>query len=470
MMIKDEVIKAYALKNAIEHDGKAIPGAVVNSLFNEGLKREEIKDAIPRISDILNEVNSCSLDEQRKQFDKLKKLVSEREEREGLRELDNVNKKKGVIMRFAPSASGPMHIGHVLTGMLSSLYVKKYGGKFYVRIEDTNPENIYEPAYKMIPEEGDWIFGNVKEYIIQSDRMELYYKYIKNLLEKEAIYVCCCDAEKFRELIMNKKQCPCRGLSKKKNLERWEKMLNGEYKEGEAVIRFKSDVNHPNPAMRDFPLARVNTSRHARQGKKYRVWPLMNLSVAIDDIESDMTHIIRGKDHKDNAERQRMIYNALNKKFPMVYFIGRYNFTDMELSTSKTRQEIEKNKYSGWDDIRLPFVAALRKRGYQPEAFVKLVEEKGMSEVDKVIKKKDFFELLDLFNREAVREKARRVGFKEGSKNKSNSIIFMPDGKEMYGDINGKMKRDEVVHILRLGYARYNGIENGKKIFWFAHP
>ena len=112
-------------------------------------------------------------------------------------------------------------------------------------------------------------------------------------------------------------------------------------------MRFKSSegMKHKNPAMRDFPLARINLTEHALQKKKFRVWPLMNLSVAVDDIEMKMTHIIRGKDHRDNAERQKMIFEVFNKKFPWTGFLGRIHFKDLEMSASKFKQGIESGKF-----------------------------------------------------------------------------------------------------------------------------
>ncbi|MEK6917744.1 MAG: glutamate--tRNA ligase family protein [Nanoarchaeota archaeon] len=400
-MIKDldKKIKAYALKNAIAHDGKANPGSVISALFNEGLKKSEVKKVMTKIQEIIKDVETLSLEDQKKEFEDLDKVVSHRETREGLEELPN--SKKGVVMRFAPSPSGPMHIGHALTSCISFLYVKKYGGKFYLRIEDTNPENIYKPAYKMIDDEGKWLFDGIAKTIIQSDRMELYYKYSKKLIDKKSAYICTCSQEAFKKFVDVKKNCPCRNLSVKKNIERWKKMLDDKgFEEGEAVLRFKSSMTHKNPAMRDFPLARVNLTPHPRQASKYRVWPLMNLAVAVDDIEMKMSHIIRAKDHRDNAERQKMIYSALGiKKFPWTAFLGRIHFKDLELSTTQFRQGIEKGIYSGWDDVKLPTLASLKKRGYKPQAFWKLSERIGLSENDKVMDKKEFFLLLDDFNR-----------------------------------------------------------------------
>ncbi len=401
-MIKDfeKKARAYALRNALAHEGKAMQGPVISSLFNEGLQRNDVGKYTKKISEIILEVNSLSVEKQEKEFGKLEKKVHEREVREGLEELPGVNKKKGVVMRFAPSPSGPYHIGHAMTGCLSFLYFKKYGGKFYVRIEDTNPENIYAPAYKMLKQESDWLFDKKAKIIIQSERMEIYYDYIEKLINKKAVYVCTCSQEKFKKFVDKKKDCPCRKNTLKENMKKWKKMLDKYgFKEGEAVLRFKSDMKHKNPAMRDFPLARINLTKHPLQGNRYRVWPLMNLAVAVDDIEMKMTHIIRAKDHRDNAERQRMIFKVLKKPFPWTAFLGRIHFKDMELSKTKMRQAIEKKEYKGWDDKRLPTIASLKKQGYKPQTFWKFSEQVGLSENDKVMDSEEYFKLLDNFNK-----------------------------------------------------------------------
>jgi glutamyl-tRNA synthetase len=402
----DKKTRAYALKNALAHEGRAQQGAVISALFNEGLKKEEVKNYVKKISEIVNEINKLDYEQQRAEFESLKEVVSEREVREGLSELPKAKKGK-VVMRFAPSASGPMHIGHAATGCISFLYVKKYGGKFYVRIEDTNPKNIYKPAYKILEQESKWLFDGIAKVLVQSDRIKIYYEYVDKLIKKRAVYVCTCSSERFKEFVEEKKNCPCRDLSVKENSERWKKMLDKEgYSEGEAVLRFKTfdkeeGMAHKNPAMRDFPLARVNVAPHPRQGRKYRVWPLMNLAVAVDDIVLGMTHIIRAKDHRDNAKRQEMIYESLGlkKKFPWTAFLGRIHFKDLELSTTQFRQGIESGKYSGWDDKKLPTLASLKKQGYKPQAFWGFAERVGLSESDKIIDKKEYFTLLDSFNR-----------------------------------------------------------------------
>ncbi len=394
----DKKIEAYALKNAIAYKGSVNVGSVISALFNEGLKKDEVKDVLPKINEIVEKISSIDIEEMKIRAEKLGEFISKRKEREGLPEIDGAE--RGVFTRFAPSPSGAMHIGHALTASIAYDYVKKYGGKMILRIEDTNTDNIYPPAYKLLEEDGNWLFEGNFELVIQSDRMDIYYKYLEKLIKNNNCYVCSCDGDEFREYSKNKTNCPCSKLEVEENILRWEKMLDFEngYKQGEAVVRFRSKMDHPNPAMRDFPLARINENEHPRQGRKYRVWPLMNLSVTVDDIEMGLTHIIRAKDHRDNAKRQKMIYDALGKKYPWDAYLGRWHIEGLRLSSSEITKDIINGKYSGWDDPALPTIQALAKKGYSSKAFHKLAEARGLSEVDKKITKEEFFRLLDKFN------------------------------------------------------------------------
>ena len=134
-----------------------------------------------------------------------------------------------------------------------------------------------------------------------------------------------------------------------------------------------------------------------RKGNKYRVWPLMNLAVTVDDIELKMTHIIRGKDHKDNAKRQKMIYKALKKlkEYPVVKFIGRVHLKEIKMSASGFTKDIKSGKYKSWEDPKLPTIASFKKQNYKPETFWKFVENRGLSEADKTISMKDLKEILN---------------------------------------------------------------------------
>ena len=407
----DKPIFKFALQNAVKYGGKAQTKSVMPKVMQHCPNcRKNIKQTIEEINKIVEQVNFLKPKEQIEQLKKLAPEFLKKKEKQTIPKLKELKNSKKVIMRFAPSPSGPMHIGHALTGGLTCLYTKKYKGKFILRIEDTNPDNIDLDAYQFLQRDADWLFGNVSEVWIQSDRMKIYYKYIEKLLKLDSLYICTCSQEKFKQHSIKKQQCPCRKKPTQK--QRWEKMLNKDgFKEGEAVLRFKSDMKHKNPAMRDFPLARINLTKHPKQGTKYRVWPLMNLSVTIDDIEAGMTHIIRANDHKDNAKRQELIYNALKKPIPLTYFTGRYKIKGIELSKSSTKEKIKAGEYNSWDDIRLPFINPLRKRGYQANAFIKYTENIGLSPVNKIITKQEFFKSIDFLNKEILDSKSNRYFF-----------------------------------------------------------
>lgn len=395
----NEKIKAYALKNAIQYKGKANPGSIVSSLFNEGLEKSNVKEVMPKIEETIAEISKLSVEEMQKEYEALQEFTSERVAREGLPEIPNTE--NGMITRFAPSPSGAMHVGHALTASIAYDYVKKYGGKMILRIEDTNADNIYAPAYELLEQDGKWLFENNCEVVVQSDRMDLYYKYAEKLISLDSAYICECDPEEFRELSKNKKDCPCRKKTIEENKADWKKMLDKDgFKQGDVVLRFKSDMTHKNPAMRDFPLARINETTHPRQDDKYRVWPLMNLSVTTDDIEMGLTHIIRAKEHRDNASRQRMMFEVLGRTYPWDAYLGRWHIEGLRLSASEITKGVEDGTYSGWDDSTLPTLQSLAKQGYKPQAFHKMAEHRGLSEVDKKITKEEFFKLLDNFNKE----------------------------------------------------------------------
>ncbi|MBD3354902.1 glutamate--tRNA ligase [Candidatus Woesearchaeota archaeon] len=431
-----ESIRKYALQNAVEYDGKANPGSVIGKLLAEDHSlKKKMKDVSKEVKKVVAEVNKMKIEEQKKEFKKYKKKIpkKKKEEKKRLPELKNAKK---VVMRFSPSPSGPMHLGHSYPLSLNSEYCRKYKGKLILRIEDTNPETIYEPAYGMLPEDAKWVTkDNIGRVVVQSDRLGLYYDYAEKLVDIGKAYVCECTSDHFRELIFEKKACPCRDLPLEEHQKRYAKMFN-EYKPGEAVLRIKTDIKHKNPAMRDFPLMRINDHVHPRWASEKhelcpplekgehsvekdiapRVWPLMNLAVFVDDVEMGVTHVLRAKDHIDNAKRQEFLYRYLEKDIPETIFVGKINFEGMPMSCSKVKKLIEEGKYEGWSDIRLPFLAALKRRGYQPDALIKYSLDVGVSQNDKSVTKEEFFKALDHFNKEVLDDKTNRYFFIEDPK------------------------------------------------------
>ncbi|MFH1802749.1 MAG: glutamate--tRNA ligase [archaeon] len=405
----EKEMQAYALKNAIDH-GSAVVGKVLPKLFNHGLDKKDIGKVMPELNKIIGEVNKMSASEREKKFEEFKEFVKERDVKEkDLPELETHGKK--VVVRFKPSPSGPLSIGHAFVLGLNYLLAKKYNGELLLGIDDTNADNIEKDAYEMIPKDADWLTSKgVNGVYVQSDNMETYYAYANELFEKGELYVCTCDPEKFKELINKKKACPCRELSVEEQKGRWNKMFDS-YKKGEAVVRLKTDIKDKNPAMRDFPLFRINDTKHVRQGTKYRVWPLMNFAVAIDDLKTGVTHVLRGADHADNAKRQAKIHALLGVKTPDTLFFGRINFLGMPLSTTKMKEDIRAGKYSGWDDIRLPTLLALRRRGYTAESLLRYAFDIGVTLHDKTVSKDEFFQAINAHNRVLIDSEVNRYFF-----------------------------------------------------------
>src|SRR3989339_547381 len=409
-----EIILKYALKNAHDFGGKVNDKVVLGSVLRE---HPELKTDVPKVlKDIQNVIKEVSKLNQEQIKAKLEQLAPElleekKEEILGpLKPLPNAVKGK-VVVRIAPSPSGPLHIGHAYGTSLNYEYAKMYLGKFILRIEDTNAENIYPLAYELIENDANWLTDKgVNQVIIQSSRLGIYYDYAEKLVTLDKAYVCTCNSDEWREKKNLAQACPCRNLKIKENQFRYAKMFNG-YAEGEAVLRLKTDIQDKNPALRDFAILRINEHVHPKCGKEQRVWPLMVFSVAVDDHELGITHVLNGKDHADNAQKERIIMGFLGWKTPVYRHWGRINFEGYKLSTSKTRLAIEQGEYTGWDDIRLPFLAALRKRGYQPGAFRKYALEIGLSLNDKTVTLEEFWKNINSFNRELIETKANRYFF-----------------------------------------------------------
>lgn len=408
-----KIIEKHVLINAEQHGGKATAKAVMNHVLGEvDRKKVNFRTLGKNIDSIIKVISKLTPQERMARLKKIypdffkPKEIKAKE----LPELEGAIKRK-VVLRFAPSPSGPLHIGHTYSLLLNYLYKKKYNGKLILRIEDTNPANIYPPAYKQIVENANWLTNNgIDEVHIQSDRMRLYYKYAKELIDSGFAYVCTCDSEKFKDLLKKKQACPCRRMSPKEHKERWEDMFL-RYAPGQAALRIKTDLAHKNPAIREWVAFRITSGKHPRQGDRYTVWPLMNFAVAIDDHEMKMTHILHGKDHQDNAKKQSFIYKYFRWKEPKHIYLGRINFKNMRISTSIFRQEINSKVWTGWDDVRLPTVFSFQRRGIQPEAFARLIKEIGPTKVDKTVSYSDFTKTLYKFNKKIIDTDSHRYFF-----------------------------------------------------------
>ncbi|MBI2669469.1 glutamate--tRNA ligase [Candidatus Woesearchaeota archaeon] len=408
------LILKHALKNSLDFNGKANPKVVLGAVLKEDPSfKKDVPGLLKEIEKTIAEMEKFNPRQQQEKLQQLAPELLQKKEAKAegpLKPLPNAIK-GNVVVRIAPSPSGALHIGHAYGLCLNYEYAQMYNGKLILRIEDTNAENIYPQAYELIECDARWLTDNhLSDVIVQSSRLGWYYDQAEKLIQLDKAYVCTCDADQFKEMKNRGEACPCRHLSVKENQLRFEKMF-GEYAEGEAVLRLKTDIQHKNPALRDYGLMRIVEHVHPKTKKEHRVWPLMVFAVAVDDHELGVTHVLNGKDHADNAIKEKIVMEYLGWASPEYKHWGKINFEGFELSTSKTRIAIEQGHYSGWDDIRLPFLPALRRRGYQSGAFRKFAVEIGLSLTDKTVSKEEFWKMINAFNKEIIEPKANRYFF-----------------------------------------------------------
>ncbi len=376
--------RKYALQNAVQYGGKAQDGKVISKLLGEKPElRKMAKEITPQIKAVVAEVNAMSLEEQKKELESKWPELLERqvkEKRTGLPPLKNVEGK--VVMRFAPGPSGPLHLGHTRAAILNDEYTKMYNGKLILRIEDTDPQRINPQAYTMIPEDLKWLGVDWHETVIQSDRFNIYYEYAEKLVKMGYAYVCDCKLDEWRAMKVKKQSCPHRDLPPDEQMKHFLMMFDGTYKAGQASLVIKTDMQDPNPALRDWIALRIVEHPHPRTEFRYRVYPLMNFSVAIDDHLLGMTHTLRGKDHLNNTYRQYYIFDYFGWKRPEYIHYGRVKIVGTELSKRKIEEGIRTGLYTGYNDPRLGTLKAIAMRGISPEAIRKYWVAAGTKEVD----------------------------------------------------------------------------------------
>jgi len=401
-----------ALRNSLIHQGKANPSSVLGSLISQNPEiKEKIKEIKPKIDEVVGKINKMTLEEQKEEAEKRGvSLEVESKEEVDLPPLPNAEKGK-VVMRLAPFPSGPLHIGNARTYIINDEYAKRYNGKLYLVIDDTigsEKKLIIKDAYDLIPEGFKWLGINYEKVFYKSDRLEIYYKYAEEIIKKGKAYVCECKSDEMRKNRAEGTECTHRNQSIGENLEKWKKMLDPKgYKEGEAVVRLKTDMKNPNPAFRDRVLLRICEREHPRVGKKYRVWPLLEFSWAVDDYLLGITHILRGKDLMMESEMERYIWDIFGWEHAEFLYTGLARIEGVKLSKSKAQKEVQSGEYSGWDDPRTWSLQSLRKRGIMPEAVRAFCVHLGMSLSDVTVP----VEKLYSENRKAIDSVANRYFF-----------------------------------------------------------
>lgn len=404
----EKLVLRHVVINAFGHDGRAEARVVLGKVISEAPElRSDIKTMMKTIETSVNEVNSWPTEKLKKEYEKLKiKPEKKREEKGKLPTLSKAVKGK-VVMRLAPFPSGPLHIGNARMVVLNDEYAKRYGGKLLLVYDDTigsEEKGLVPDGYRLIKEGLDWLGVKVDKELYKSDRMQIFYKYAELMLKKGFTYVCLCSVEELRSGRRTGTECAHRNQTAEENLKLWKAMLDGKYKEGEATVRLKTDMKHPNPAFRDRVLLRISNRSHPRVGNEYHIWPMLEYSWAIDDHELGMTHVLRGKDLMMEDMMEIYIWEKMGWKRPEFLHYGMLKLEEAKLSKSKARAAIEAGTLAGWEDPRTWSLQSLRKRGIQPEAIRNFIISMGMSLADVTVPA----EILYAENRKVIDKKANR--------------------------------------------------------------
>ncbi len=394
-------IQKIALQNAFEHEGKTQDKIVLAKILGTKPEfRTRVKEISEEIKTIVSEINQLSFEEQRKEieenFPDILIPKEKTEEREGLPPLKNAEHGK-VITRFPPEPNGYPHIGHAKAAIINAEYAKMYGGKFILRMDDTNPEAERMEYHAAIKVGLDWL--GIKFDVIKntSDDMEIFYKKGIELINSGKAYVCTCKREDISENRKERKACKCSRGDIKQNNQGWEKMFD-KFKPGDAIIRFRGDMKADNAVMRDPVLFRIIDEKHYTLGNKYRVWPSYDFAVAIEDSIDGVTHAFRSKEFELRKELIDAILDALNMRKPYQDFFSRLEFKGMPISKRILKPLIEEGKVSWYDDPRLPTLESLRRRGIKPEAIKKFILSLGLTKANTLAP----FDALESFNRKFV--------------------------------------------------------------------
>ena len=457
-------IRKMALQNAFEHGGETRDKIILGKIL--GIKpefRTKVKEIIGDISEIVGTVNQLSIEEQKKEIDeKFPEILTPKEkiiEREGLPELKDAVQGK-VITRFPPAPNGYPHIGHAKAAIINSEYAKMYGGKFILRMDDTNPEDTRMEYHAAIKVGLEWLgleFDIVKS---TSDDMELFYEKGLELINLGKAYVCTCKREDISKNRRARKACKCSKEGQDKNYKNWEKMQE-KFKPGDAIVRFRGDMKADNAVMRDPVLFRIIEGKHYRLGEKYRIWPSYDFAVAMEDSIDGITHAFRSKEFELREELIDAILDALGMKKRYQGFFSRLEFKGMPISKRIIRPLIEEGKVSWYDDPRLPTLEALKRRGIKPEAIKQFIMSLGLTKANTLAP----FDALEAFNRKFVDPNSIRLFMVNNSKKLSVKNLAISSVEISNHPINDMGKRKiEVDGNFYISGEDAQNIEEGKQI------
>ena len=316
-------------------------------------------------------------------------------------------KHDSIITRFPPEPNGYLHIGHAKSICLNFGLANEFNGKVNMRFDDTNPLKEDEEYVNSIKEDVKWLGFNWDNLFFASDYFDEMYKRAIVLIKKGKAYVCDLSQEEIREtrgtLTEPGKESPYRNRSIEENLDLFERMKNGEFKDGEKVLRAKIDMSSPNLNFRDPVIYRISHSTHHNTGDKWCIYPMYSFAHPLEDAIEGITHSICTLEFED----QRPLYDWVVREcemesVPRQIEFARLNLTNTVMSKRKLKLLVDEGITDGWDDPRMPTISGVRRRGFTPEAIRAFCNEIGVAKADSTVDSR----LLDHFLREDLQQKA----------------------------------------------------------------
>lgn len=319
--------------------------------------------------------------------------------------------------RFPPEPNGYLHIGHAKAILLNYTIARDYRGKFNLRFDDTNPIKEEQEFVDSILEDIRWLGADWEDRLFfTSDYFDTKYEFARRLIQAGLAYVCDLSPEEIREyrgtLTEPGRNSPYRGRGVEENLDLFERMKNGEFPDGSRVLRAKIDMASGNLNMRDPVIYRILHASHHRTGEKWCIYPMYDFDHPFSDAMEGITHSLCSIEYSDHRPLYDWIVdNALDlipeaiKGRSRQYEFARLNMSYTVMSKRKLRRLVEEGFVQGWDDPRMPTIAAFRRRGITPEAVADFCQRIGVARSDSTVDLAMFEHCI----REDLNNKAHRV-------------------------------------------------------------
>lgn len=372
---------------------------------------------------------------------------------------------KVVHTRFPPEPNGYLHIGHAKSILLNYGLAQKYGGKFNLRFDDTNPTKEKTEFVEAITEDIKWLGADWEgRLFFASDYFDQMYECAVELIKKGKAYVSDLSAEQIREyrgtLTEPGKEDPYSGRSVEENLKLFEEMREGKYADGEKVLRARIDMSSSNINMRDPVIYRVAHMTHHRTGDKWCIYPMYDFAHPLEDAIEGITHSICTLEFEDHRSLYEWVINEVGAQIipdkdempPRQIEFAKLYLTNVVTGKRYIKRLVEEGIVDGWDDPRLVSIAALRRRGFTPESLKMFVELCGISKANSSVD----YAMLEYCIREDLKmKKSRMMAVLDPVK---VVIDNYPEGQTEYLDVVNNLE-NEALGVRKIPFSRELYIE-----------